>query len=99
MTGQPADLVRRGRNRRRSRVRMVFAHTAVVPAAPDLVFALTQDYERRLTWDPFLPQRACSSAASTAPAVGGARLVRRRAARYRHGNRMTWCSRRRASPP
>jgi hypothetical protein len=40
-----------------------FEHAAHVAAAPDAVFALTQDYARRLTWDPFL---------SRAELVGGA---------------------------
>jgi hypothetical protein len=40
-----------------------FEHAAHVAAAPDAVFALTQDYARRLAWDPFL---------SRAELVGGA---------------------------
>jgi hypothetical protein len=48
---------------------MVFAHTAVVPAPPDVVFALTQDYARRLTWDPFL-RSARLVGGAVAPGVG-----------------------------
>lgn len=33
---------------------MIFEHVAVVKGDPAEVFALTQDYSRRLTWDPFL---------------------------------------------
>jgi hypothetical protein len=48
---------------------MVFEHTAWVPAPPEAVFALTQDYGRRLSWDPFLKSAALVGGA-TAPAVG-----------------------------
>lgn len=48
---------------------MVFEHTARVPAPPEAVFALTQDYARRLSWDPFLKSAALVGGA-TAPAVG-----------------------------
>jgi hypothetical protein len=33
---------------------MTFEQSVVIAAAPDALFALTQDYARRLTWDPFL---------------------------------------------
>lgn len=48
---------------------MRFEHTAVVTGSPDEVFALTQDYARRLTWDPFL-RRAVLLGGAAAPAVG-----------------------------
>ena len=48
---------------------MRFEHAAVVEAPPDEVFALTQDYARRLTWDPFL-RRAELIGGASAPAVG-----------------------------
>jgi hypothetical protein len=48
---------------------MVFEHAVRVDAPPDAVFALTQDYARRLTWDPFLT-RAELLGGAEAPAVG-----------------------------
>ena len=33
---------------------MRFEHAAVVDAPPDEVFGITQDYAKRLAWDPFL---------------------------------------------
>ena len=48
---------------------MKFEHAAHVAATPDAVFALTQDYARRLTWDPFLSRAELVGGAST-PAVG-----------------------------
>jgi hypothetical protein len=48
---------------------MVFEHSAVVSAPPAVVFPLTQDYDRRLTWDPFL-RSAQLVGGATAPAVG-----------------------------
>ncbi|MEO5821560.1 MAG: SRPBCC family protein [Vicinamibacteraceae bacterium] len=48
---------------------MKFEHAARVEASPDAVFALTQDYALRLTWDPFLT-RAQLIGGATAPAVG-----------------------------
>lgn len=48
---------------------MKFEHVAHVAATPDAVFALTQDYARRLTWDPFLSRAELVGGAST-PAVG-----------------------------
>ena len=33
---------------------MTFEHSIVVAASPGELFALTQDYARRLEWDPFL---------------------------------------------
>src|SRR5215471_14106754 len=48
---------------------MKFEHTAVVKGSPEEVFALTQDYARRLTWDPFL-RRAVLLGGAKAPAVG-----------------------------
>ena len=35
---------------------MKFEHVAIVQGSPHDVFALTQDYSRRLSWDPFLRQ-------------------------------------------
>jgi ribosome-associated toxin RatA of RatAB toxin-antitoxin module len=48
---------------------MKFEHVAVVDAEPERVFALTQDYARRLTWDPFL-RRAELVGGASAPGVG-----------------------------
>lgn len=48
---------------------MRFEHVAVVDAPIDQVFWLTQDYGRRLTWDPFL-RRAELVGGATAPGVG-----------------------------
>jgi hypothetical protein len=48
---------------------MVFEHAVRVDAPPDAVFSLTQDYARRLTWDPFLT-RAELLGGARAPAVG-----------------------------
>src|SRR5262245_57175042 len=38
-----------------SRVRPI-EHTIEIQARPSAVFALTQDYDRRLSWDPFLKE-------------------------------------------
>jgi ribosome-associated toxin RatA of RatAB toxin-antitoxin module len=46
-----------------------FEHTAIVDGSPEEVFSLTQDYARRLTWDPFL-QRAELVGGAKLPAVG-----------------------------
>jgi len=48
---------------------MKFEHVAVVVGSPDEVFALTQDYSRRLSWDPFLRSAELIGGA-TAPGVG-----------------------------
>ena len=48
---------------------MVFEHMALVHGGPAEVFALTQDYARRLTWDPFL-RRAELLGGAAAPGVG-----------------------------
>ncbi len=48
---------------------MKFEHAAHVPASPEVVFAWTQDYARRLTWDPFLSRAELLGGAS-GPAVG-----------------------------
>ena len=48
---------------------MRFEHAAVVDGTPDAVFELTQDYARRLIWDPFLREARLLGGA-TAPAVG-----------------------------
>jgi ribosome-associated toxin RatA of RatAB toxin-antitoxin module len=48
---------------------MRFEHTAIVDGSPEEVFGLTQDYARRLTWDPFLREAVLLNGAS-APAVG-----------------------------
>lgn len=42
---------------------------AVVDAAPEVAFDLTQDYSKRLTWDPFLRSAELLNGART-PAVG-----------------------------
>jgi hypothetical protein len=46
-----------------------FEHVAVVDAPIDRVFWLTQDYARRLSWDPFL-RRAELVGGAVAPGVG-----------------------------
>jgi ribosome-associated toxin RatA of RatAB toxin-antitoxin module len=48
---------------------MKFEHVAVVQGSPDEVFALTQDYSRRLSWDPFLRSAELVGGA-VAPAIG-----------------------------
>ena len=48
---------------------MRFEHVARVDAPIDAVFWLTQDYEKRLTWDPFL-RRAELVGGARVPAVG-----------------------------
>ena len=48
---------------------MKFEHVAVVQARPAEVFTLTQDYARRLSWDPFL-RTAELAGGATAAAVG-----------------------------
>jgi ribosome-associated toxin RatA of RatAB toxin-antitoxin module len=48
---------------------MRFEHDAHVDASPEVVFALTQDYARRLAWDPFLRSAELVGGAA-APAVG-----------------------------
>src|SRR5262245_66304072 len=48
---------------------MKFEHVAVVQGDPGQVFALTQDYSRRLSWDPFL-RRAELVGGAVAPGVG-----------------------------
>ena len=48
---------------------MRFEQTAVVDAAPEVVFALTQDYSVRLKWDPFLRTAVLLNGA-TEPCVG-----------------------------
>jgi hypothetical protein len=48
---------------------MRFEHAAIVDGSPDEVFALTQDYSKRLTWDPFLREARLLGGAG-APAVG-----------------------------
>ena len=48
---------------------MRFEESAVVDGTPDEVFGLTQDYARRLKWDPFLREAVLTNGAE-APAVG-----------------------------
>lgn len=48
---------------------MRFEETAVVDGPPEEVFAMTQDYARRLDWDPFLREAILLDGA-TAPGVG-----------------------------
>lgn len=45
---------------------MTFDHTLAIDASPDELFSLTQDYARRLEWDPFL---------KSAELVGGAQAA------------------------
>ena len=45
---------------------MKFEHAAVVQGSPSEVFALTQDYSRRLSWDPFLRRAELVGGASAA---------------------------------
>lgn len=47
---------------------MKFEHLAVVKGSPAEVFALTQDYSRRLSWDPFL--RSAELVGGSSPGVG-----------------------------
>jgi ribosome-associated toxin RatA of RatAB toxin-antitoxin module len=46
-----------------------FGHTLLIRAAPDALFALSQDYDRRLQWDPFLREARLLGGAGAA-AVG-----------------------------
>ena len=48
---------------------MTFEHSILIHAVPDALFALTQDYTRRLQWDSFL-QQAYLLHGATAAAVG-----------------------------
>ncbi len=48
---------------------MRFEYSAVIEGTPDHLFRLTQDYDRRLEWDPFLREARLLGGAST-PAVG-----------------------------
>ena len=48
---------------------MRFEHNTIVDGTPDEVFSLTQNYARRLTWDPFLRSAVLLNGAS-APSVG-----------------------------
>jgi ribosome-associated toxin RatA of RatAB toxin-antitoxin module len=48
---------------------MRFEQSAVVHGAPEVVFALTQDYSARLKWDPFLREAVLLNGA-TEPRVG-----------------------------
>src|SRR5262245_11480151 len=48
---------------------MTFEHSAVIAAAPAELFGLTQDYARRLDWDPYLRSAELVGGAP-APAVG-----------------------------
>jgi ribosome-associated toxin RatA of RatAB toxin-antitoxin module len=48
---------------------MNFEHSIVINASPDDLFALTQDYARRLEWDPFLKSAELLDGA-TAAGVG-----------------------------
>lgn len=48
---------------------MRFEQSVVVRGSPDEVFALTQNYERRLSWDPFLTSAVLLDGA-TVPGVG-----------------------------
>lgn len=48
---------------------MTFDDSIVIAASPDQLFALTQDYSRRLQWDPFLKSAELLGGAASA-AVG-----------------------------
>ena len=48
---------------------MKFEHTTVLDATPEVVFALTQNYSERLTWDQFMRQAVLLNGA-TEPKVG-----------------------------
>jgi hypothetical protein len=48
---------------------MTFEHSITIAASPAALFALTQDYGRRLEWDPFLRSAELLDGAA-APAVG-----------------------------
>ena len=48
---------------------MKFEHTAVVDGGAEAVFALTQDYPRRTSWDPFL-REATLLGGATEPGIG-----------------------------
>ena len=48
---------------------MTFDHSVLILASPTELFALTQDYARRLQWDPFLKSAELLDGATTA-AVG-----------------------------
>ncbi len=48
---------------------MRFEHAVVVDESPETVFALTQDYSRRMRWDPFLRHAELLGGVS-APGVG-----------------------------
>src|SRR5215468_7924258 len=48
---------------------MKLEHSILIAASPDELFALTQDYARRLEWDPFLKSAELLGGA-TAAAVG-----------------------------
>jgi ribosome-associated toxin RatA of RatAB toxin-antitoxin module len=48
---------------------MTFANSIVIDAPPAALFALSQDYNRRLEWDPFLRSATLSNGARE-PAVG-----------------------------
>ena len=45
---------------------MTFEDSTVIAASPDELFTLTQDYSRRLEWDPFLTSAELRGGASTA---------------------------------
>jgi ribosome-associated toxin RatA of RatAB toxin-antitoxin module len=48
---------------------MTFEQSVLIAAEPAALFALTQDYDRRLEWDPFLKSAALVGGAA-APGVG-----------------------------
>lgn len=48
---------------------MNFEHSIVIAATPAELFSLTQDYDRRLEWDPFLKSAKLVGGATT-PGVG-----------------------------
>ncbi len=43
-----------------------FEHSITIQATPESLFALTQDYSRRLQWDPFLKKALLLKGASEA---------------------------------
>jgi len=45
---------------------MTFEQSILIRASPDVLFALTQDYARRLEWDPFLKSAKLADGAAAA---------------------------------
>src|SRR5262249_17444171 len=56
---------------------MTLEHTLVIAGTPEELFGLTQDYARRLEWDPFLKSATLCDGGTAAGAVGRAWCVAR----------------------